>query len=353
GLLRLRYGDAATIWRINRGPRHSRNPGTRAGFVLDVATGYWSRDDEGEQPDDGADAPPTARRTERVIPYVTDTRNALLIEPVANSPSALPRLDDADAVEDAPDMDTMASVQAALSKALQVVFRLESNEVAAEPLPSRDDRRLLLVYEAEEGGAGVLKQLVADPALWSRLAAEALRICHTDPRTGREDDAGTGEDGACEGACYDCLMSYSNQPDHNLLDRNLAAKSLTPFVTGAAFLADAHDVTLAEGAESGLERDFLEFLGEHGYRRPDRGQVFFEEARTRPDFVYDDACAVVYVDGPHHDYPERARRDSEQSAAMQNLGFQVIRFGYRDDWDQIAGAHPAVFGPGREADDGL
>ncbi|MDE0161702.1 MAG: DEAD/DEAH box helicase [Acidimicrobiaceae bacterium] len=352
-LLRLRYGDAATIWRINRGPRHSRNPVGRAGFVLDVATGYWSRDDEDEQPDDGADAAPKARRTERVIPYVTDTRNALLIEPVASSPSeALPGSADAEAAEDAPDVATMASVQAALSKALQVVFRLESNEVAAEPLPSRDDRRLLLVYEAEEGGAGVLKQLVDDPALWPRVAAEALRICHTDPRTGREDDAGTGEDGACEGACYDCLMSYSNQPDHDLLYRELAVEFLAPFVTGAAFLADAHDATLAEGAESGLEREFLEFLGEHGYRRPDRGQVFFEEARTRPDFVYDDACAVVYVDGPHHDYPERARRDAEQSAAMQNLGYQVIRFSHRDDWDQIAHAHPAVFGPGSEAGDG-
>ncbi|MXZ96946.1 MAG: DEAD/DEAH box helicase [Acidimicrobiaceae bacterium] len=350
-LLRLRYGDAATIWRINRGLHHSRNPVGRAGFVLDVATGYWSSDDEDEQPDDGADAPPTARRTERVIPYVTDTRNALLIEPVANSPSeVLPGLDDAEAAEDAPDVATMASVQAALSKALQVVFRLESNEVAAEPLPSRDDRRLLLVYEAEEGGAGVLKQLVDDPALWSHVAAEALRICHTDPGTRHEDDAGTGEDGACEGACYDCLMSYSNQPDHDLLYRELAVEFLAPFVTGASFLADAHDATLAEGAESGLEREFLEFLGEHGYRRPDRGQVFFEEARTRPDFVYDDACAVVYVDGPHHDYPERARRDAEQSAAMQNLGFQVIRFGYRDDWSQIVGDNPAVFGRGREGD---
>ncbi len=353
-LLRLRYGDAATIWRINRGLRHARNPVGRAGFVLDVATGYWSADDEDEQPNDGADAPPTARRTERVIPYVTDTRNALLIEPVESSPSkALPGLDDADAAEGAPDVATMASVQAALSKALQVVFRLESNEIAAEPLPSRDDRRQLLIYEAEEGGAGVLKQLVDDPALWSQVAAEALRICHTDPRTGHEDDAGTGEDGACEGACYDCLMSYSNQPDHELLDRDLATEFLAPFVTGAAFLADAHDATLAEGAESGLEREFLEFLGEHGYRRPDRGQVFFEEARTRPDFVYDDACAVVYVDGPHHDYPERAKRDAEQSAAMQNLGFQVIRFGYREDWRQIVGENPAVFGPGRVGGDDL
>ncbi|MCY4068074.1 MAG: DEAD/DEAH box helicase [Acidimicrobiaceae bacterium] len=348
--LRLRYGDTATIWRINQGFRRSGDLAGQIGFVLDTATGYWVRDDSDEL-SDNAEAAPTSRRIERVIPYVTDTLNALLIEPVTGpQPEALLELHNSNAAENVPNTEMMASLQASLLKALQAVFRLESNEIAAEALPSRDDRRMLLIYEAEEGGAGVLKQLVDDPSLWSRVAAEALRICHIDPLTGSEDDADTGEDGACEGACYDCLMSYANQPDHSLLDRKLAVDFLAPFVEGAEFLADDHDTTLAEGAESGLEREFLKFLGEHSYRRPDRGQVFFEEARTRPDFVYDDACAVVYVDGLHHDYPERARRDAEQSAAMQNLGYRVIRFSHHDDWRRIVDDNPAVFGPGSRKD---
>ena len=348
-LLRLSYSDAATIWRINQGPRRRARQNGRTGFVLDATNGYWGRDDDNEQPEEAADASPTAQHTERVVPYVTDSRNALLIEPITAGPALpLPGLYDIETAQAALDVGTMASVQAALSKALQVVFRLESNEIAAEPLPSRDDRRLLLVYEADEGGAGVLKQLVNDATLWPRVAAEALRVCHTDPATAREDDANVGEDGSCEAACYDCLMSYSNQLDHTLLDRDLAVDFLEPFVRGTEFLPDAHDVTLAEGAESSLERQFLDFLQRGGHRRPDLGQVCFEEARTRPDFVYEDACAVVYVDGPHHDWPERARRDAEQSAAMSDLGYQVIRFGHRDDWQQIAATHPAVFGPGSQ-----
>ncbi len=351
--LRLSYGDAATVWRINQGYRRSRSHKGRPGFVLDATTGYWSRDDESEQPDESGDAPPTSRRTERVIPYVTDARNTLLIEPVAAAPTAL--LTGSEEVKElhaAPDADTMASVQAALCKAIQLEFRLESSEIAAEPLPSRDDRRLLLVYEAAEGGAGVLKQLVNDASLWQRVAATALTICHTDPQTADDVDGDTG-DGACEAACYDCLMSYSNQLDHGLLDRDLAVEFLQPFAGGAEFLPDAHDERLAEDSESGLERQFLDFLQRGGYRRPDRGQAFFEDARTRPDFVYDEACAVVYVDGPHHDWPERARRDVEQSAAMRNLGFQVIRFSHRDNWQPIVAEHPAVFGPGRQSDSGL
>ena len=32
---------------------------------------------------------------------------------------------------------------------------------------------------------------------------------------------------------------------------------------------------------------------------------------------------------------------------MMNLGYQVIRFGLRDDWDRIIRHHRPVFGPGR------
>ena len=34
-------------------------------------------------------------------------------------------------------------------------------------------------------------------------------------------------------------------------------------------------------------------------------------------------------------------------AAMADLGYKVIRFGHRDDWDEIIAAHPDVFGTGR------
>ena len=51
--------------------------------------------------------------------------------------------------------EVMASLQAALKTAIQIEFQLEEGELAAEALPSSDDRRYLLLYEAAEGGAGV------------------------------------------------------------------------------------------------------------------------------------------------------------------------------------------------------
>ena|SRR5215211_2410339 len=53
-----------------------------------------------------------------------------------------------------------------------------------------------------------------------------------------------------------------------------------------------------------------------------------------------------YIDGPHHDYPERQTRDAAKTEAMEDLGYMVIRFGHQDDWDEIIDQYPYVFGSG-------
>ena len=162
-VLKLAYGDTATIWRINLGWRR-RKEKEQYGFLLDVERGYWESAKDADADLDPED--PMSKRTQRVIPYVEDTRNALLIEP--STPL---------------DAEQMASLEAALKAAFQVVFQLEEDELATEPLPSLDDRKVLLFYESAEGGAGVLRRLVDEPELWPRIANEALRRCHVDPVT--------------------------------------------------------------------------------------------------------------------------------------------------------------------------
>ena len=67
-----------------------------------------------------------------------------------------------------------------------MTYQLEDGELAAEPLPNADTRRLILLYESSEGGAGILRQLVEDPRALARVAREALQICHFDPNTGED-----------------------------------------------------------------------------------------------------------------------------------------------------------------------
>ena len=331
-LLRLAYGDAAVIWRANLGLGRRRDT-TPPGFRLNLETGQWARAADRDNADGDGDEnraeEPESGRFRRVIPFVTDFRNALLIEPAEGIDL---------------DLEAMATLQAALKSAMETVLGVESSELAAEPLPSAGDRRMLLFYESAEGGAGVLRRLVDDgePDLWHRIAAAAMRRCHFDPATGADDP---DDPHPCEAACYKCLLSYYNQPDHGLLDRALVTRTRVVSALLGCRVVPQHRQGFR--FDSRLEEQFIERLEQGGYRLPGASQVFFEQAGTRPDFAYHEACTVIYVDGPHHDFPERRQRDLGADAAMADLGYKVIRFGHRDDWAEIIAAHPDVFGPGR------
>jgi very-short-patch-repair endonuclease len=335
-LATLAYGQAATLWRINLG-ENRRKVKERLGFVLDIERGYWQKSeqvvDEGDEPAD-----PLSARTALVIPYVEDRRNALLV-----------------AFNEAYDCGIVASLQAALKNAIQVRYQLEDGELAIEPLPTREKRRLILIYESAEGGAGVLRRLVEDPQALPLVAREALKICHFEPDTGQDHRRGAGAREDCEAACYDCLMSYTNQPDHALLDRQAIKDVLSRMAkahVAAAPVASTrsdHLEKLLRLAGSELERDWLRFLEAREHRLPTGAQELIAAAGTRPDFVYADHHAVIYIDGPVHLYADRHRRDLEVTERLEDLSYTVIRFGHQGDWAAILARYPSLFGPGRQA----
>jgi ATP-dependent helicase YprA (DUF1998 family) len=331
-LARLTYAQTATLWRINLGWARRKNQ-QQYGFVLDIERGYWGRNEQNEDdPDD-----PMSERTRRVIPYVEDNRNCLLLEPLIGL-----------------EIEEMASLQAALKRAIETVFQLEDNELAAEPLPDRDNRQMLLFYEAAEGGAGVLRQLVDDPSTLALVAREALRLCHFDPDSGEDLRHAPRAREDCEAACYDCLLSYGNQREHPILDRQSIREVLGMFagaevrISPSGSTRDSHLETLLNLCESDLEREWVLSLHEHGLRLPDSSQVYMEDCQTRPDFIYNTGgvYAAIYVDGSHHDYPHRQGRDQQQTECMEDYGYRVIRFGYRDDWDDILKKNKHIFGGG-------
>jgi very-short-patch-repair endonuclease len=99
-------------------------------------------------------------------------------------------------------------------------------------------------------------------------------------------------------------------------------------------------------ADSGLEKQWLQFLEQNNLRLPTSAQKFFPECQTRPDFYYEDenAKVAIYVDGPPHDYPERQQRDQAQGDCMMNAGYLVIRFKHTDDWQNVIAEFPSVYG---------
>jgi hypothetical protein len=330
-LARLTYAQAGTIWRLNLGWARRKNK-NNYGFVLDYERGYWGRNEQTE--DDPSD--PISARTRKVIPFVEDKRNCLLFEPqMALSPAQ------------------MASLQSALKRAIESRFQLEDNELAAEPLPAMSDRRLLLFYEAAEGGAGVLRRLIAEPQLICEIAAKALEICHFDPETGEDLHHAPKATEPCEAACYYCLLNYGNQRDHSLLDRQSIVGLLQQLQSAVIESSPTgntrgdHLNDLKTMTDSGLEGEWLDYLNTRGYRLPDQSQVLFEECETRPDFVYSEQHTVIYVDGAPHQFQHRRDRDAQLTDCMEDFGYTVIRFDVKDDWDVLLRRYPHVFGKGR------
>jgi len=327
-LVKLTYGHAATLWRINLGWMRRRNK-DQYGFVLDTERGYWAKNEQSaDDPDD-----PMSPRTDRVIPYVEDRRNCLLFEP--GEPQ--------DAV-------VMASLQAILKSAIQVRYQLEDNELAAEPLPDIDERHLILLYESAEGGAGVLRRLLDEPHAIREVAKEALRLCHFDPETGDDLRRAPRAQEDCESACYDCLMNYYNQRDHRLLDRQAIRDFLLDLAQSSVAAGPAEQPRseyleqLMRQADSELERQWLHYLEKHQLRLPTYAQHLIASCGTRPDFFYEDYQAAVYVDGHFHDYPERRDRDAAYAECLEDRGYTVIRFAHEEDWPSKIARYPNIFG---------
>lgn len=203
-ILTLRYGPSATITRINKGMRRRKNAKV-LGFPIDPRTGMWARqeDDDQQQEPDPQRTPP-----QLIVPYVQDQKNALHLLPASPMSER-----------------TLATLQHALRRGVEAAFQLEEGELLVEPLPDAASRRGLLFYEAAEGGAGVLSRLVHEPDALARVARTALDVMHLalpDDPTAPIPPAETLVDAAettCVAGCYRCLLSYYNQPDHEVLDR--------------------------------------------------------------------------------------------------------------------------------------
>ena len=54
------------------------------------------------------------------------------------------------------------------------------------------------------------------------------------------------------------------------------------------------------------------------------------------------------MDGPVHDFPDRAKRDAEVRGRLDRTGFCVVRAGADDSWPTVVADYAFVFGEGRE-----
>ncbi|MBJ6642703.1 protein kinase [Streptomyces sp. BSE7-9] len=356
-LAELAYGDSATVRITNLGRVRAKKD-EPAGYWLDLADGRWMNDkDAAEASGDSSELPVVdedgkeRRRKARVIPYVEDRRNILVVT-----------LDEA-----LPEPEAL-SLMYALERGIEAAFELEDAELSSELLPpDGGPRDRLLFTEAAEGGAGVLRRLQAEEDALAKAARYALAICHFEEDG--TDLGGPHPDRPCALGCYECLLTYGNQLDHALINRHAARHLLVRFASATARregrgesrseqyrrLLDRSPaapaavetptaVEAATAAELADRGDFLGWAKARGLNLPDEAGPFLTEANAMPDFVYrlPGAKVAVFVDTP--DKEQDTFRDEDAEDRLFGASWDVVRFPQGEDWDAIAAANPRYFG---------
>lgn len=326
----LTYAPAAQIWRINRGWRRRKDK-EQLGFYINPITGTWSKQDAPDAEDDkgGDDALLEKVPNQRIVPFVEDHRNLLILAPLQ-----------------ALSLEAMATLQAALKRGIEMTFQIEESELVAEPLPKYDERRALLFYEAAEGGAGVLTRLANNPADLALVADKALQLIHyCAPQNGvwalddlqsleRSDELGNHQ---CEAGCYQCLLSYFNQPDHEHINRRNAdvLKLLVALANAQVQPPMDSPTDAAPGASADEPLDaWLTALRQAGAIQPDALNVPVNNDAATAAAQYKASRALVFL----------SKVDEQTTSVLQDKGWQVLDFSDASRWSQQFAAHADVFG---------
>ncbi len=145
-------------------------------------------------------------------------------------------------------------------------------------------------------------------------------------------------------------MSYTNQTDHELLDRKAIIDILVSLLgsnlsrSSSELSRDEHYERLKKLEGSSLEIKWLDFIYKSGLILPTHAQELIQSCHTRPDYLYKNKYIAIYIDGPIHDSPDQASKDRKIEEDLADNGWHVIRFRYDQDWQEIIAANENIFG---------
>ena len=210
------------------------------------------------------------------------------------------------------------SLVTALTRGIMIAFNLEEREIGyfLSKSPNPEIPYQIIIYETSLGGTGCLAALTSTSE-FNRVVGKIQEILH------EYDDEG------CEGACYQCMLSFYNQRHHHNLDRNIIIEWLhdADEIEIQPVVDDGKYEQLFEGCGSELEKSVLAEISNQNIRLPDEGQKTIYDNDGIPiasaDFFYEPKV-IVFVDGsPHYlDYVKAG--DEEKRRKLRALGYRII-----------------------------
>jgi hypothetical protein len=143
----------------------------------------------------------------------------------------------------------------------------------------------------------------------------------------------------CEAGCYQCLLSYFNQPDHEIIDRrNPAAIGFLVSLANSVVQPLHHAAVaakIADGIPNGGLQNWLAALTEFGLRQPDQISFPINGGEAIADALYQAARALVFLAPPAETV----------LAYAQDRGMTVIVFPVETSgWSAVFASHASIFG---------
>mgnify|MGYP003812592195 CR=1 FL=1 len=313
--LRLRYVPAARLVYVSKGWRSQKTEG----FPINTITGNWRTHMPNE--DDGIQDP---EKYKLVRLITTNTADSLYIEPIQVLGL---------------EPEGVITLQYALKRAIEKEYQVETNELGVVNIGDPENPNILL-YESAEGSLGILSQVVEDVEAFPRIIKSAIEICRY------------GDQHYKAPASYDDLLSYYNQPHHQIIDRFLIQEPLEKLsnCTIAIEHSEAFENYEAQyqyliknlDPKSITEKRFVDYLYKNKLRLPDHAQKSVDGLYIRPDFFYAPRT-WVFIDGKPHDKTAVREDDTRKRQQLRNRGDEVWSWHYRENLEEKIAERPDIF----------
>jgi len=181
----------------------------------------------------------------------------------------------------------------------------------------------------------------------NNLFREAYRVLHFNPET-RQD-----ENPYLPKATYEDLLSYYNQPHHEILDRFSIKKPLERLMDCDIEKVQGNndreghyqDLLNKYDPNSSTELKLLQYLYKNNYALPDKAQVNMRDYYISVDFVYNTNAGpvLIFCDGSVHDEEQVQEDDSHKRENLREAGYDVIEWHYKEPLKDLVDRRKDVF----------
>ncbi|MHA1426726.1 MAG: DEAD/DEAH box helicase [Candidatus Helarchaeota archaeon] len=226
------------------------------------------------------------------------------------------------------------TLKEAITQSIILTYNLDESEIYGfiNPIPGKEEQAIV-IFETEEGGAGILKSLL-DPTItrFDKFVENLINVVHIESLDPYQE---TKE--ACIAACYNCLLSFRNQFEHKFLDRKLILPLIRKLYNcnlseSGTLSSEERLEQLKSQCDSELEKMVLDEIHKQDLPLPTAAQKHFYDDGVPiviADFFYEPATCV-FVDGPPH-IPENVQKeDAQKRDFLESKGQVVVALDFKD-----------------------